>query len=72
MSQPTDVAQPKKTGGQRGYPARRGYVVSDKMDKTVVVEVEDRVGTRQRRSSGARARSTCTTQPTPPASATWS
>ena len=23
--------------------ARRGYVVSDKMDKTVVVEVEDRV-----------------------------
>ena len=28
----------------RGYrKARRGYVVSDKMDKTVVVEVEDRV-----------------------------
>ncbi|MFP5348084.1 MAG: 30S ribosomal protein S17 [Actinomycetes bacterium] len=29
---------------QRGYrKTRRGYVVSDKMDKTVVVEVEDRV-----------------------------
>ncbi len=29
---------------QRGYrKARRGYVVSDKMDKTIVVEVEDRV-----------------------------
>lgn len=28
----------------RGYrKARRGYVVSDKMDKTVVVEVQDRV-----------------------------
>ena len=28
----------------RGYrKTRRGYVVSDKMDKTVVVEVEDRV-----------------------------
>ena len=28
----------------RGYrKQRRGYVVSDKMDKTVVVEVEDRV-----------------------------
>ena len=30
--------------GARGYrKARRGYVVSDKMDKTIVVEVEDRV-----------------------------
>lgn len=29
---------------QRPYrKARRGYVVSDKMDKTIVVEVEDRV-----------------------------
>ena len=29
---------------QRGYrKARRGYVVSDKMDKTAVVAVEDRV-----------------------------
>ena len=28
--------------GARGYrKARRGYVVSDKMDKTIVVEVED-------------------------------
>ena len=30
--------------GTRGYrKVREGYVVSDKMDKTVVVEVEDRV-----------------------------
>lgn len=30
--------------GTRGYrKVRRGYVVSDKMDKTVVVSVEDRV-----------------------------
>jgi small subunit ribosomal protein S17 len=30
--------------GQRGYrKTREGYVVSDKMDKTVTVEVEDRV-----------------------------
>jgi len=30
--------------GARGYrKTRRGYVVSDKMDKTIVVEVEDRV-----------------------------
>ena len=29
---------------ERGYrKTRRGYVVSDKMDKTVVVEVEDHV-----------------------------
>ena len=29
---------------ERGYrKTRRGYVVSDKMDKTIVVEVEDRV-----------------------------
>lgn len=32
------------TSTQRPYrKTRRGYVVSDKMDKTVVVEVEDRV-----------------------------
>ena len=32
-------AQPKAKGLQK---RRRGYVVSDKMDKTIVVEVEDR------------------------------
>ena len=33
-----------RDAGARGYrKARRGYVVSDKMDKTIVVEVEDRV-----------------------------
>ena len=33
-----------ETAEQRGYrKARRGYVVSDKMDKTITVEVEDRV-----------------------------
>jgi len=32
------------TGEERNYrKTRQGYVVSDKMDKTVVVEVEDRV-----------------------------
>jgi small subunit ribosomal protein S17 len=34
----------EKQGQERGYrKTRRGYVVSDKMDKTVVVAVEDRV-----------------------------
>jgi small subunit ribosomal protein S17 len=38
VSEPTQAAPP------RGYrKIREGYVVSDKMDKTVVVEVEDRV-----------------------------
>ncbi|PJJ73210.1 small subunit ribosomal protein S17 [Diaminobutyricimonas aerilata] len=33
-----------KDVGARGYrKTRRGYVVSDKMDKTITVEVEDRV-----------------------------
>ncbi|OFE16937.1 30S ribosomal protein S17 [Humibacillus sp. DSM 29435] len=33
-----------KTAGERNHrKTRQGYVVSDKMDKTVVVEVEDRV-----------------------------
>nr|VDG62320.1 SSU ribosomal protein S17p (S11e) [Streptococcus thermophilus] len=32
-------AEPKEKGLQK---RRRGYVVSDKMDKTIVVEVEDR------------------------------
>ena len=45
----------------RGYrKARRGYVVRDKMDKTIVVEVEDRVkhplyGKVMRRSSKLKA-----------------
>src|SRR3954449_13469876 len=34
------TAVPNKRGDRK---TRRGYVVSDKMDKTVVVEVEDRV-----------------------------
>jgi small subunit ribosomal protein S17 len=38
----TQTPAPASDG--RGYrKVRRGYVVSDKMDKTVVVEVEDRV-----------------------------
>lgn len=37
-------ADTDKAAPTRGYrKIRRGYVVSDKMDKTVVVEVEDRV-----------------------------
>jgi small subunit ribosomal protein S17 len=42
------VSEPKETTGgaalKRGYrKSREGYVVSDKMDKTVVVQVEDHV-----------------------------
>jgi small subunit ribosomal protein S17 len=44
MSESTTAETPKSDAAVRGYrKARRGYVVSDKMDKTVVVEVEDRV-----------------------------
>jgi small subunit ribosomal protein S17 len=44
MTEQTQQATPAAPGAGRGYrKARRGYVVSDKMDKTVVVEVEDRV-----------------------------
>ena len=44
----TPVAQPASSSGttpvQRNHrKTRRGYVVSDKMQKTIVVEVEDRV-----------------------------
>jgi small subunit ribosomal protein S17 len=35
-----DVRDPNARGYRK---TRRGYVVSDKMDKTIVVEVEDRV-----------------------------
>jgi small subunit ribosomal protein S17 len=35
-----DVRDPQARGYRK---ERRGYVVSDKMDKTIVVEVEDRV-----------------------------
>ena len=38
------AAHDVKDVNARGYrKSRRGYVVSDKMDKTIVVEVEDRV-----------------------------
>ena len=38
------AAHDVKHEGARGYrKTRRGYVTSDKMDKTIVVEVEDRV-----------------------------
>jgi small subunit ribosomal protein S17 len=38
------AAHDVKDASARGYrKTRRGYVVSDKMDKTIVVEVEDRV-----------------------------
>ena len=38
------TAEVAETAEQRPYrKVRRGYVVSDKMDKTIVVEVEDRV-----------------------------
>ena len=48
MSEVTETATPQAAAEDaatpRGYrKTRRGYVVSDKVDKTVVVEVEDRV-----------------------------
>jgi len=55
MAETKNAAKPAKAGhesaahdvkdaGARGYrKVRRGYVTSDKMDKTIVVEVEDRV-----------------------------
>jgi small subunit ribosomal protein S17 len=40
----TEAAQATEVEHARGYrKTRRGYVTSDKMDKTIVVEVEDRV-----------------------------
>jgi ribosomal protein S17 len=52
---------------------RRGYVVSDKMDKTIVVEVEDRVKhPLYGKVLAAPRRSRRTTSRTPPASATSS
>ena len=53
--------QPTGEAAQRGYrKSRIGYVVSDKMEKTIVVEVEDRVkhglyGKVLRRSSKVKA-----------------
>jgi len=49
-----------KTTERKNRKSRQGYVVSDKMDKTVVVEVEDRVkhalyGKVIRRSSKVKA-----------------
>jgi len=62
MSTPdSTVAPTDEKHGERAYrKTRRGYVVSDKMDKTVVVEVEDRVkhplyGKVLRRSSKVKA-----------------
>ena len=44
MSEQQETAAQGGAGGSRGYrKAREGYVVSSKMDKTVVVIVEDRV-----------------------------
>jgi small subunit ribosomal protein S17 len=56
-----DAAEVAETASHRPYrTVRRGYVVSDKMDKTIVVEVEDRVkhplyGKVLRRSSKVKA-----------------
>ncbi len=47
MSENTTAAEQSQdrqdTQDRRNRKSRQGYVVSDKMDKTVVVEVEDRV-----------------------------
>ena len=43
-SESTDQREPARTAAERGpRKVREGYVVSDKMDKTVIVAVEDRV-----------------------------
>ena len=44
MSEKETVTEAAASAEQRGYrKTRRGYVVSDKMQKTIVVQVEDRV-----------------------------
>ncbi|WP_043506413.1 30S ribosomal protein S17 [Georgenia sp. SUBG003] len=43
MSENTTSTAPEADLDRNFRKTRRGYVVSDKMDKTVVVEVEDRV-----------------------------
>jgi small subunit ribosomal protein S17 len=44
MAEANKAAATEATDETRGYrKTRRGYVVSDKMNKTIVVEVEDRV-----------------------------
>src|SRR5437763_3633082 len=44
MSQPTETQTDAATSTDRDFrKTREGYVVSDKMNKTVTVEVEDRV-----------------------------
>jgi small subunit ribosomal protein S17 len=44
VSEKENVTEAAASAEQRGYrKTRRGYVVSDKMEKTIVVEVEDRV-----------------------------
>jgi small subunit ribosomal protein S17 len=55
-----DVADKTEEAARGHRKTRRGYVVSDKMDKTVVVSVEDRVkhplyGKVMRRSSKVQA-----------------
>ena len=44
MSEKETVTEAAASAEQRGYrKTRRGYVVSDKMEKTIVIQVEDRV-----------------------------
>jgi len=56
----TDTATTTESDARNDRKTRQGYVVSDKMDKTVVIEVEDRVkhalyGKVLRRSSKVKA-----------------
>ena len=60
MSKTTKDETVTETADRNDRKTRQGYVVSDKMDKTVVVEVEDRVkhalyGKVLRRSSKVKA-----------------
>jgi small subunit ribosomal protein S17 len=43
QTQPASQERSTSAPGRQHRKTRQGYVVSDKMDKTVVVEVEDRV-----------------------------
>jgi len=44
VSEKETVTEAAASAEQRGYrKTRRGYVVSDKMEKTIVIQVEDRV-----------------------------
>lgn len=63
MSEDQKVTETQTPPERARRKERIGYVVSDKMQKTIVVELEDRKSTSSTaRSSGPRARSRHTTR----------